>query len=415
MDIDPALVGLTVALAVGLLVGAERERRNRGRAARSGAGVRTFAVAALLGGVAQMAGGVPLVASVTVIVGLFSIAGYVRTPRDPDLGMTSELALVLIVIIGALASDRPLLAATVGVALAVLLAARTFLHRFVGRVLTANECRDGLAIFVATVIILPLLPDRSMGPFQALNPHAIWILVVMILLIGAVGHGASRLVGARWGLPVIGLISGFASSIATIAVMGARAKTTPIVAPAAVAGAVLSTVATIIQLAAVIGITDLETLRLVAQPLVAAGCAALLVGAIFTIGNLRRDRADMSGSSPAFDLRGALIFAAILSIVLVVSAALRARMGEGGLIVAAAVAGLADAHPAAISSATLAANGQISREDAVWPILAGLTTNTVVKIGVATVTGSRSFAYRVAPGLIAVLAAAWLGALLPRI
>jgi K+ potassium transporter integral membrane domain/Domain of unknown function (DUF4010) len=100
--------------------------------------------------------------------------------------------------------------------------------------------------------ILPLVPDRPMGPYGALNPHSIWVIVILIMAISAAGYVAVRLLGTRFGLPVAGLASGFISSTATIAAMGARAAKANEVLASAVAGAVLSTIATIVQLALVL-------------------------------------------------------------------------------------------------------------------------------------------------------------------
>ena len=112
----------------------------------------------------------------------------------------------------------------------------------------------------------------------------------------------------------------------------------------------------------------------------------------------------------AFSLSTAFVFALTLSVILVVSAALRDAFGENGVIVAAALAGFADTHSAAISVASLVAAGKLTPPDAVLPILAGLSTNTISKIVLAASSGGVSFAVRVVPGLIIVACAAWAGA-----
>ena len=140
-----------------------------------------------------------------------------------------------------------------------------------------------LNIFAAaSLVVLPLLPNQPVGPFGALNPHAIWIIVILVMAIGATGHVAIRLLGARGGLVISGFASGFVSSTATIGAMGARARKAPQLLGAATAGATLSTVATIVQLAAVLAATSLSTLQTLTIPLLCAGAAATLYGAIFT-------------------------------------------------------------------------------------------------------------------------------------
>jgi uncharacterized membrane protein (DUF4010 family) len=393
-----------------LLIGGERERRKRQKRAPVSAGLRTFAVAALVGALSYGLGGAVTLAVATAAVGLLAaVAG--REISDEDPGITTEVALLFTVLLGGLADAQPMLAAGVGVTVAILLAARSPLHRFVGEALTEDEVRDALVFAAATLVVLPLAPNRAMGPFGALNPHAIWIVVILVLTIGGVGHAAMRLAGARLGLPIAGLASGFVSSIATIGAMGARAAKAPAILPAAVAAAVLSTVATLIEMAAVIAATSVPTLRALAGPLLGAGLAAVAYGAAFTLRALRQPLASDPAPGHAFSLKSALLFAGTLSVVLAASAALRAAFGEAGSIAAAALAGLVDAHAAAVSIASLVATGRMAAPDAVAPILAGLTTNTVTKLILAASSGGRAFAVRVIPGLILVVAAAWGAAL----
>jgi len=397
---------------VGLLVGAERERRKQARASTSAAGIRTFSVTTLAGAVSLAVGGPTLLTTTTAAVAVLAALSYWRARAEPDAGLTTEIALVLSVLVGGLAIPAPSVAACVGVVVAILLAARTPLHHFVSQVLTTEEVRDALILAGATLVVLPLLPDRAMGPFQALNPHSIWIVVILVLGIGAAGHIAVRAFGARWGLPLAGLASGFISSTATIGAMAGRAAATPATLSAAVAGAVLSTVATIVQMAAVIAVVSLPTLRAMVAPLLCAGLVAAVYGAAFTLLALRRPARDDPDPGQAFSLSTALTFAATLATILVASSALSARFGEVGAIAGAALAGLVDTHSAAISIAALVASGRMTPAEAVLPILAGLTTNTLTKLIFAFSGGRRDFAWRVAPGLLMVAAAAWLGALI---
>jgi len=402
------LLNLVVALGIGLLIGAERERRKGAGPSRAPAGLRTFAATALAGAISVLAGGEMLLAVTTAgTVALIAVA-YWRG-HDDDPGLTTEIALTVTVLLGGLAMQRPALAGGIGVVLAVLLAARDRLHHFVGRVLTDDELQDALIFAAATLVVLPLLPDRAMGPYGALNPRAIWLVVILVMAISAAGYVAVRVLGARFGLPIAGLAAGFISSSATIGAMGGRAAKQSEVMAGAVAGAVLSTVATIIQMALVLGTTSLATLAALAAPLLCAGLAAALYGAVFTWAALRQTAEADVQQGHAFSLQTALVFAATLSVVLVACAALQARFGETGVIAAAALAGFADTHASAISVAALVASGKLDASNALLPILAGLSTNTISKIILAATSGGRAFALRVIPGLIAVAGAAWAG------
>ena len=407
--IEPVILNLAVALGIGLLIGTERERRKGSGPFRSPAGIRTFVVASLAGAIGFLAGGQMLLSIVTAgVIVLVAVAYWRGHEEDP--GLTTEIALTVAVLLGGLSMQLPALAGGVGVVVVVLLAAKSQLHRFVGSVLTEDELQDALIFAAATLVVLPLVPDRPMGPYAALNPHSIWVIVILIMAISAAGYVAVRVLGARFGLPIAGLASGFISSTATIAAMGARAGKAREALAAAVAGAVLSTIATIVQMALVLATTNMATLLSLAGPLVCAGLAATFYGGAFTALALRQRTPAEVQTGRAFSLSTAFVFALTLSVILVACAALQEAFGENGIILAAAIAGFADTHSAAISVASLVASGKLTPPDAVLPILAGLSTNTVSKLVLAVSSGGLSFALRVVPGLILVAFAAWAGA-----
>ena len=420
LPIDPleqtALLGLCVAVGIGLMVGAERERRKGRGPTPAAAGVRTFAVAALLGAVGVLAGGVTVLAVVTLVVGAMALLAYHRN-RSNDPGMTTELALVLTCLLGGLAMHSPVLAGGMGAALALLLAARDRIHHFVRGVLSERELHDALLFVAAALIVLPLAPDRFMGPFLAINPHAVASLIVLVMGVSALGYVATRAMGPRYGLPLAGLAGGFISSTATIHAMGVRAAEQPALAAAATVGAVLSSVATIILLGVVVAVVAPALLTPLALPLIGGGIAAVAYGALLmTLGGWHAaDRVSTKTTEAAadlgraFNLKEAFIFAAVVSVVLLIAAGLHAWLGARGLAVAAAVTGLADAHAAAASAAALVAAGKLEVQLAVWPILLGLSSNTLAKAVVAFNAGGAAYAARIVPGLVLMLAGVWLG------
>lgn len=406
---SPLILNLVVALGIGLLIGIDRERRKGIGPDRAAAGIRTFTITSLCGAIAVVAGGDLLLAIVTVGVFVLAALAYWRA-QDRDPGLTTEAALVATALLGGLAIHEPALAAGLGVIVAGLLTARTAIHRFVRSVLTEEEVHDGLIFAAATLVVLPLLPDKPLGPYGALNPRTIWIVVVLVMAVSALGYIAVRIVGARFGLPLAGLASGFVSSIATIGAMGARATRSGELLRPAAAGAVLSTVATIVQLTVLLAATSTATLLALAVPLACAGAAAILYGGIFTVLALRHKVEQQDEPGHAFSLRSALLFAALLSAILLASAALQDWAGNAGVLAVAGLAGLADTHSAAISVAALVASDRLSAQAAVVPILAAVTTNTLTKAIFAFTGGGTAFALRVVPGLILVIAAAWAGA-----
>ena len=338
----------------------------------------------------------------------------VHSGRSDDPGLTTELALVLTLLLGALAQSEPAVAAGLGVTLAVLLAAKARLHHFVKSVITQHELRDALILAVASLVILPLVPDRHMGPWEAINPRFTWTIVVLIMAVSALGHIASRALGPRLGLPAAGLASGFVSSTATIAAMGARAAREPALMGPAVAAAVLSSISTVIQMALLLAATSVSVLAELAMPLIFAGTAAVLYGSVFAWKSLHDSTLEQSDPGPAFSIRTAVVLALTLTGMVLLSAALESRMGQTGLLIAALVSGLADAHAAAVSVASLEASGRLQLGDAAVPILAAFSVNTVAKGVVAAVTGGRRFALQISPGLVFMLAAAWAGLYIQR-
>ena len=400
---------LLSALAIGLLLGAERERRKGEGPSRSAAGIRTFAIASLIGALTVVIGNEWLLAVAVIAVAALAAAAYFRSPQQ-DPGLTTEAALILTVLLGGLAVHHPAVAAALAVAVAALLASRERIHHFVSSVLSEDELNDALVFLAVALIVLPVVPNRFIGPFRAINPHTILVILILMMSISAAGHIAVRLVGPKFGLPIAGLASGFVSSAATVGAMGSRTKQEPQVARAAVAGAVLSTLATIVQLAIVIAATSRSTLVALAAPLAASGVAALLYGSLLTVTTFRSNTPLTTARGHAFNLKTSVIFAASIAIMLFVSAALNAWRGERGVIVAATLSGFADTHSPAVSIASLVSAGTLDVNDAVFPILTALTTNTITKAVLAFTSGGRSFGVQVIPGLLLVVASAWIAA-----
>jgi uncharacterized membrane protein (DUF4010 family) len=405
---DQPYASILVALGIGLLIGVERERRKGVGASRAAAGIRTFAITAVLGAVSAKVGGELLLSVTTAgLIGLVGVAYYRSQSDDP--GLTTEIALVLTLALGGLAVRDAAMAAALAVVVAILLAARQPMHRFVLEVLTETELKSALVFTAASLIIWPVIPDRFLGPFDAINPRSIWSIVILIMAISACGYVAIRALGTRYGLPAAGLASGFVSSSATIASMGARVVENPALLRPAVAGAVLSTVATVVQIAILVAATSPTTLSVVWQPLVPAGFAAVAYGLLFTLSAAASPSNAVIDPGEAFSFKAAVLFAVTLAFVLIAAAALRVWLGEKGLVAGAAVAGLADAHSTAVSVAALVASGKMPVQDACVPILVGFTTNSMTKIILAVASGSKAFALRVVPGIVIVLTATWAG------
>ena len=395
-----------VALGIGLLIGLERERTKGDGPTRRPAGIRTFAMASLLGAVAVHLGGTVLLAVALAGVIVLTALSYVRSD-ETDHGLTTEIGLLTAPLLGAIAMADPLLSAGLAVAVAVVFAAKAQLHGFVKGALTDAEVKYGLVFAIATLVIWPLVPDRQLGPYNAINPHNVWLLVILMLAIGAAGHAATRLLGARYGLPVAGLAAGFVSSTATIGSMAARVARDPASMGPAVAGAAFSTCATFLQMALLLFSTSQATLLVMAPALVAGGIVAAAYALVFALLPSASRGTQEAEPGMAFSPGAALGLAAMMALMLVVSAAMKDWFGEAGVIAGAAVAGIVDTHSAGISVASLVATGSLSAEAAIAPILAAMTANAAAKIVMAISVGTRGFAVRIVPGVALSMLAAW--------
>ncbi len=408
MTIENALwLNLAVALGIGLLIGAERERSKGNGPERSAAGIRTFTITTLLGAVSIVFNVWLLIASIFCVMIFAATAYYSKRTEDP--GLTTEITLIFSVILGGLAMSEPILAAALAVSIAILLSAKEPMHGFVLATVTKDELNDFLILAAATLIILPLVPNAFVGPFEAINPRNLWLIVILIMTISALGHLALRWLGGRVGLPLVGLFSGFISSIATISAMGARVKESPHLLSATVAGAVLSSLATILQIAMLLLAIHPPSLIALQWPLIFGGLSIAIYGLIATVNCYHDPHADAHKQTKTFSVKTALLFAAIIAIILIASAALNAWFGQAGLVVASGVAGLADVHAAVISITSFVASGKISIQSAVIPILVAFSVNTLVKAVIAQVTGGTQFARLVVPALAIQVVAVWLG------
>jgi uncharacterized membrane protein (DUF4010 family) len=237
------------------------------------------------------------------------------------------------------------------------------------------------------------------------NPRLVWQLTVLIMLVDAAGYVAQRLVGPKAGLPISGLLGGFVSSTAVVATMGQRARTEPGVLGSTVAGAALSQIATVAQLALVLAVADSVLLGQLRWPLLVSG----LVGAAYGGAMLFAARDHATPAEPsgrAFRLRTALLFAGAFTIVALLVAWLQNTFGATWALAGVVLGGFADAHSTAASVGSLSAKQQMTRELAAIAVGLVFTTNTLSKIAFARAGGAKYF-WRLAPGLVLLVASFW--------
>jgi uncharacterized membrane protein (DUF4010 family) len=402
--LPPEASAILIALGAGLLIGVERERRKGDEDASAAAGVRTFAMTALLGVLASLSGSTTVLVAAAGGVSLLTAFSYFKS-RSADPGLTTEIALLATFVTGVLAASQPVLAAAAGVIIVVLLVSRPALHGFARSQLSQQELQDAVLLAAAAILVLPILPDRPIDPWHVVNPRLVWKLTVLIMAVDAAGYLAQRLVGARAGLPISGLLGGFVSSTAVVATMGKRAQAEPQVLAAAVAGAALSQVATVAQLAMVLVVSDPVLLGALRWPLMAMGVVAAMYG-VLMIRATSGQAAPPPPAGRAFRLRTALLFAGAFVVIALLVAWLQRSFGSTWALAGVVVGGFADAHSTTASVGSLSAQQQLPREFAAIAVGLIVTTNTLSKLGFARAGGSAYF-WRLAPGLVLLIAAFW--------
>lgn len=418
-DLDEAvLTGLGLALAIGLLIGLERGWHQRDLPdGHRVAGVRTFALLGLLGGIggvlAQRWGPSVLVA-LLVLVGLLLLAGYVVTARmHTVMGLTTFVAAMATFVIGALAAGGAWrTSSAVAVIVLALLQFKRSLHAGIAR-LSEAELNSGTQLLLISIVVLPVLPDRGFGPYAALNPYRLWWAVVLLALLSFLGFVLMRWLGARRGLTLTALLGGLVSSTATTATLARWARQTPGWRPLAAGGATLACSAMFARMAVLVAIV---------APVLGAGpilvfasmaVAGAIYGAVLTLRSAHDNLPELNVGNP-LKLSAALQFALFLAVVMVAGRFLADRMGDAGVLLTAAVSGLVDVDAITLSIGRMVAEGTVAAPIATLGLFVAAAVNQVTKLGLVASLDGRALAWRVLPAYAAMAAVGLAVALLQR-
>lgn len=384
------------ALGLGLLNGVIRERRHGGD--EEIAGTRTHALTAVLGFVAWGLGPTVFVAGLA-LMGALTVAGYVKTAHK-DRGLTGEVALLLSMVLGGLAFQEAHMAVAVGVVCAILLYAKQPLHHLSRDLINEREMQDGLMLAAAALVVMPLLPQGALDPWGVLKPYTLWRIVVLVMAVGMLGHVAMRAVGARWGLPIAGFFSGFASSTAAVAGMGQRTRTQPELAAPAASAALLSNVASVMLFGAVVAAASPPLLKAIVLPLGACLTALALMAWLYLRQVDLPEGSENQQAEHAFKISHALMLAAVIAGVSLLAAWLGQVYGDAGVLVAAILVALAEIHAAAAGIAQVSATGSMPQAVAAWGLAGVLAASVLAKSILAYVSGGRRYGTLVMGGLV---------------
>jgi uncharacterized membrane protein (DUF4010 family) len=403
----PAFGPLLAALAAGLIVGLERGWRERAAAdGRRVAGLRTFALTGLLGGVLMLVNPWLLAAGGFGLALLVGIGYREAIKATGTLSATSAVAQLLTFGLGALAAaGMPLLALSAAVIVATLLNLRSTLHRWL-RLMEHRELTAALQMLVLSAVILPLLPDQAFGPYAALNPYRLWWAVVLIAGLSLTGHVAMRLAGAQRGTLLTGLLGGLASSTAATLALARQARGRETLMQASAAGGLAACAVMFLRMAVILQLMSPPLGRMLLLPMLAAAIVLLAVAARHWRRRSRDAEQGTEGDLPPFDLGTALAFGAFLGLMTLLTEASKQWFGAGGLYGLALLSGLVDVDAITISAARMDAATRVPASVAAISIGLAALSNMVLKATMAWTTGGRALGRALAVGYAAAVAVA---------
>jgi uncharacterized membrane protein (DUF4010 family) len=387
------MLRLGMALGLGLLVGLQRQHEKTPLA-----GIRTFALITVLGSfcalLAVHTGGWVLGAGLVALAGVI-IAENLGRGRTQERGVTTEVAALVMYGIGAyIVLGDPPPAVVAGGVVALLLHFKKPMHRFVSRMSDA-DLHAIMRFVLISLVILPVLPDETYGPYQVLNPRRVWWIVVLIVGISLTGYVAFKLWDPRGGAVASGLLGGLISSTATTVSFarqghGARQASDMI----ALVIAIASAVSVLRTMAEVVVVSPGHARQMLPPMAVLLALIILVCAGWWFRGHEKQVNENLEAENPA-ELQTALVFAGLYALIRLLVAAAQEHFGEQGVFVAAGLSGLADMDAITLSTAGMVNDGRIP-DDLGWrAILLAAASNLSFKCAAAMILGHPALRPRV--------------------
>jgi len=391
------LQNFLAALALGALIGLEREYAQYKGRGHSYAGIRTFPLIAVFGTLSAFLGelispwililGIILM-GVLVVVAYFVVANNDKTRKH--IGITSELAGLLTFFIGVLCYQKEItLAIILTIFIAIILYTRSKLHHFAEKI-KKEELSDTLKFALIAFVILPLLPNQSYGPYGGLfNPYLIWLMVVFVSGIGFVGYILMKWLGER-GITLAGLLGGLVSSTAVTTSFAVRSKKEQNLYRALILGVILANAVMLIRILIEVSVLNRKLLPTLLIPFVALAVVTLIFAYyLWRKSKNVKAKSNIELTSP-FTLIPALKFGALFAVIIIVSKVVSFYFADKGIYLVSFLSGLADVDAITISLTQLAKDG-LWLETARNGIVIAALTNIAVKGGIAFWLGGKKF------------------------
>ena len=403
-----------IALLIGALVGTERENRKRQEARESSSGLRTFLLMAMAGAVSAWLGskmGTPwlFIATLFIVTGSL-IVSYVMTIRvQPEaLGLTTEAGVLCVCLLGGMTMlGYPELAVGLGIVTTVILAYKEPMHRLVSK-LGRDDIYAGLRLLIASFIVLPLIPHRTVDPWNALNPYNLWLLVILISALSLVGYIATRWLGPGRGTALTGLTGGLVSSTAVTLsfARGGRDSEERDAGDTFATGIMIAWSVMFLRVVVEVAVVHLPMVSSLVIPFVAMSLAGLVAAGFFyrRSAGLREGAEKASRDVPLknpFSLTKAATFGLIFAVILLAVKFVEERFSSQGLYLVSILAGLTDVDAITLSLAKFAKSGG-DQQTAVNAITMAALANTFVKCGLVVALSSAPLKRRVLPATLAI-------------
>jgi len=375
------------ALIIGLLVGIERERSKSQEDKKAIFGIRTFPLIALLGVIAAHLGNETLILIIGIFVCILVLVNHLNLNKDPDtdmpkIGATTSVAVVLTFILGYLANFNSHAALILTVIVFGFLAIKKHLHAFAQSGITEKEMNAALTFLVSAFVILPLLPNEFIDPWQLVHPTRIWLLFVIIAGIEFASYITLRQVGTKLGLLITGLFGGFASATATTLTLARRVKKQPESIWLIASGIILADVSSLLMQLVVLTVIAPEVAMSLALflgvPAAAGGVSAVLI-ALYSGNKAQENTIEMNIENP-ISIKSTISFALMISAGLILIALAERWFGDVGVYLTSVLGGATSLRVVTFSVSELASSGEIMISVAALAIIIAMTANMIMKL-----------------------------------
>jgi uncharacterized membrane protein (DUF4010 family) len=414
---DFAMVqNFVIALLLGALVGIEREKHRRDEHPNSFGGLRTYILFAQAGAVSawlslQMQSSWLFVITVLVVALAVLIAYVLENRSNPNtLGLTSEISAITVTLLGgAVMFGYAELAVMLGILTSAILTFKQPLHGLVNKI-GMDDLYAGLKLLIASFIVLPLLPNTLVDPWQALNPYKLWLLVILISSLSLLGYVAVRWLGAAHGAVVTGISGGLASSTAVTLsfARSSKVESDPLAADTQACGLLLAWLVMFIRVMVTVTIVFKPLLAALWLPFSVMAFTTAVMAAVFYWHGSRRYQAPQQSSvkvTNPFSLLAAMKFGALFAVILLLVKLTEHYAAEEGLYLLAAVAGLTDVDAITLSMSEYGRQSAAALTTAAVAITIAALSNTVVKCAMVYTLGARALANKVLLATAAIVTA----------